>query len=201
MRLTIQGLDAALAQFADQRKKVELAAIRAVNKVGAKYRTQASRDIRSRYNLNTAYVNDHLTFTNATRGRAFAEIRATQRGVLLSRYGAKQLTKAAKRAKGDTRRGISKGRKQAGVSFQVLKANGRLQIKRFFLIPLRAGVVQAGNGMGVAVRTGKGRDAYKILKSISVDQMFKHLAPRYKGNIAVELQDTFSKQLAYELSR
>lgn len=201
MRLEIQGLDAALAQFSDQRKKVELAAIRAVNKVGAKYRTQASRDIRNRYNLNTAYVNDHLKLTNATRGRAFAEIRATQRGVLLSRYGAKQLTKAAKRAKGDVRRGIAKGRKQAGVSFQVLKARGRLQVGRFFLIPLKRGSASVGNGMGVAVRTGKGRNDYKVLNSISVDQMFKYLAPRYKGNIETDLADIFAKQLAYELGR
>jgi hypothetical protein len=201
MRLTIQGLDAALAQFADQRKKVELAGIRTANKVASKYRTQASRDIRNRYNLNTAYVNDHLRLTNATRGRTFAEIRATQRGVLLSRYGAKQLTKAAKFAKGDARRGIRKGRKQAGVSFQVLKARGRLSISRFFLIPLKRGSASVGNGMGVAVRTGKGRDDYEVLHSISVDQMFKHLAPRYKGNIETDLAETFDKQLAYELGR
>ena len=193
------GLDQALQTYADMPDKVMRAAYRSINKVAAKGRTQASRDIRTRYNLTTAYVNQYLTLQNATSKRLEAVIRARQRGVQLSRYDARQLTVAAKTATGDMRRGIPPGRKQAGVSFEVVRQKGRVRVRRFFLIPLMRGTIDGGNGFGVAVRTGRGKRDYEVLHTISVDQMLRWLRPQYVGDMQAELAVVFQNQLSYEL--
>lgn len=201
MSVSIAGLDEAMQMFSHAKPAVERAAIRTLNKVGAKVATTASKDIRSRYALPASYLNKHLVLKKATTGKIEAVIKAEKRPVLLSRYAAKQMTKAAKVAKGDQRRGIPAGRKQAGVSFKILRAGGRKRESKFFLLPLRSGLSDGGNGFGVAVRQGTGRNNYKILHTISVDQAFNSLRPAYVERLPAELADAFRKQLAYELGR
>lgn len=197
--VSIEGLDAIRTQFANAPQAVERAAMRSINAVAAKLRTQASKDIRQRYALTATYLNKHLTLKRASTSNKDAAITAEKRPTLLSRYGASQLTKAAKQAKGDARRGIPVGRKQAGVSFKVLRAGGRKREGKFFMLPLRAGLTGGGNGWGVAVRTGAGRNQYKVLYTISVDQAFKHLRPGYVDKLPADLEAAFRKQLQHEL--
>ena len=198
MSVSVTGLDAALARFSNAKPAVLRAEVRAINKVAAKLRTQASKDIRQRYALPAAYLNKHLTLKQAKNG-SDAVIKAEKRPTLLSRYAAKQLTTVAKAAKGDARRGIPAGRKQAGVSFKILRAGGRKRENKFFLLPLRAGISGGGNGWGVAIRQGAGRNNYKILHTISVDQAFKALRPGYVQRLPADLAEAFRKQLQHEL--
>jgi len=200
MTVSIDGLDDALRRFSNAKPAVLRAAERSINKVAAKLRTEASKDIRQRYALQAPYLNKHLTLKRASKGKD-AIIRAEKRPTLLSRYGAQQLTKLAKSAKGDARRGIPAGRKQAGVSFKVLRAGGRKRERKFFLIPLRSGLSDGGNGFGVAIRQGAGRNNYKILHTISVDQAYESLRPRYVQRLPADLADAFRKQLIYEIDR
>lgn len=136
-------------------KKASLNMAKAINRAAAQTRTQAARNIRAEVKLPAAYVNKHLTVAaKANSNRLQATIRATRRPVLLSRFGARQITKSGK---------------NTGVSVHVSAAGGRKRMPGAFLIRLRG-----GNGMGIAARVGKGRDAYEIKYGPSVDQVFRN---------------------------
>ena len=86
--------------------------------------------------------------------------------------------KHPRRGKGSTKHG--------GVTGMV-KPGRRYTEPKFFFIGLR------GSGAkGIAVRTGQGRDAYKVLHGPSVSQVFQSV----RNDIAPELQDRAARQVA-----
>lgn len=172
---------------------LEKAEYRTVNRVASKTRTAGSKEIRSRVNLKAAYVNQHLRlFKKATPGNPRAVITARKRPTRLARYGAKQITRAAKGAAGDSSRAIPAGKKQGGVSVQVSKGSGRRRMPKAFLVPLKT------NGLtGVFIRTGTNRGDIKHLYGPSVDQVFRSVRDDLKPTIRKEIVKEFKAQMNY----
>lgn len=176
-------------------RAVEKAQMRAVNRVASKTRTAASKAIRQQVRLPASYVNQNLTVTRkATINQPEAVISGRKRPTRLARYGAKQMTKAAKGAAGDMTRGIAPGRKQAGVSVAVKKGGSRKKMRKAFLIPL-----QGSGEMGVFVRTGPGKKDIRHLYGPSVDQVFRGIRTELQPEIRRNLVSEYKAQLAYAL--
>lgn len=175
------------------------AAYRSVNSVLARVNTQARRDIAGDINLTQAYIRDQMRLTKASPRSLVAIVKVRRRPVRLARFSAKQLTQAAARARGDTRRGIPAGRKQAGVSVAVSRGGGRRVMRSAFLIPLRAGSDPGGNGMGVFVRTGPGEKDIRHLYGPSPDQLFRRWRREKAPDIQKMLTEAYASQLRYEI--
>lgn len=110
-------------------------------------------------NLTDAYLQSKMNVIHATPERGLrAEIIA--RGgsgdqTPLGRYMTGQVTAPAPRAKGDASRGIAAGRKQAGVAVEVSRGRPKT-LAGGFTMPLRAGRVSGGNGIGIFTRSKYG---------------------------------------------
>lgn len=181
------------------RKATETAQYRAVNYAATKARTEARKAISGRYNLKAGYINETLEVKpKASTNRPAAILRARKRPTRLARYGAKQLTAAARGAGGDSLRGIAPGRKQAGVSVKVRRGGQTRKMRKAFLVPLRnAGV------MGAFIRTGTGKSDIKHLYGPSVDQAFKWVRDQgaLKNNIRANMVREYRRLLGVELRR
>ena len=194
MEIKIIGIDAVQGYLAQMDAAKNRAIYRSINKVAAKTRTAGSKAIRKSVKLKAAYLNapGRFVLTKANPKKFSAEITAQDRATRLATYGAKQLTaKAGPRAMGDPLRGIARGRKAAGVSVNV--SGTRKKMAEAFMVPLKN-----GNGMGVFVRTGPGKNDIKHLYGPSVNQVFRTLMPEITKTTASDLQDAFLTQLAYE---
>jgi hypothetical protein len=176
------------------------AGVDAINDVAETVITRASRDITQRYNLPASYIREKFRLQKSTRADVPAIVAARIRSTRLARFDALQLTAAAPRAKGDQRRGIGAGRKQAGASVKVLRGGSRKQIKRAFFMPLRAGKAAGGNGMGLFIREGGGSQL-KHLYGISAHQAFRGWLARKSPDITSLLANTFQKRLVNELTK
>lgn len=200
--MKIDGLDKLRHMAASVRKYPEAsqrAGYRAVNAVAAKVATQARRDIAGQVNLPQSYIADQMHTSKASPTNPVATIRMRMRAVRLARFAATQITKASPRAKGDARRGIGKGRKQAGVAVKVARQGARKTMAGAFLIPLRVGKADGGNGMGVFLRTGKDRDAIEHKYGPSPDQLFRRWRIEAAPDIKRMLAEAYAAQLRYEL--
>lgn len=194
--LSIKGIDGLKLLKAKIDKYPTIAAhvgVEAINDVAETVITRASADISGRYNLQAAYVREKFRIQRANSIGGTAVVGARKRGVRLARYDAEQLTKAAPKAKGDQRRSISAGNKQAGVSVQVLRAGSRKAMQRAFLIPLRAGTNDGGNGMGIFIRDEFGN--VKHLYGRSPDQAYRAWLKERESDINALLVRSFSKRL------
>lgn len=224
MRVKVSGI-AELRRFARDisrfPEEASAAAADAANEVAVEVMKEAVLDIDQRYNLPTNYVKKRFSLWKATSMHD-AVVGARIRWTTLARYEAKQLTVPAPRAKGDLLRGIPAGQKQAGVSFKVLRQGKRWDIRRAFLVPLRAGNIDAGNGMGIFWRDDrdisqverglieeevnhhrggwKGRDL-KHLYGISVHQAFQYWIPENLPDIKSAFAKAFGKHFSRALKK
>lgn len=177
---------------------LQRAEYRAINKVASKAVTRSRREIVSRVNLTQTYVRERMELRPATPRRPEAFVVARVRHTRLATYGAKQVTVAAKRAKGDKLRGIGAGRKQAGVMVGVTRAKGKRRMPGAFLVPLRAGKAGGLNGMGVFIREGK---RIRHLYGPSVDQVFRGILPALQQQVADDLEKAVLEQTEYEVRK
>lgn len=175
------------------------AAYRAVNTVTRKVVTQSRREIAAQINLPQSYIRDQTRVSMASAKQPVAYVRMRMRAVRMARFDARQLTAAAAGAKGDTRRGIAPGRKQAGVSVKIGRKGARTSSPKGFLLPLRAGKVAGGNGYGLFVRTGAGKDDIKHKYGPSPDQLFRRWKSESAPDIKARLAEAYASQLRYEL--
>ncbi|PKF60619.1 hypothetical protein CW745_13895 [Psychromonas sp. psych-6C06] len=175
---------------------VDKRAVKAINATARKAKNLAKKGIGQQVNLAPSYINSKLRIiTPATPGNLTAVIGAESRGVLLTRFDAQQVTKSVKnksRSKGDKRRGLAPGQKSKGVTIKVKRKGSRKFLPAFFL-PLKNG--NGVNGMALAVRTGKGRGAIKVLHGPSVSQVFKTV----KADIAPQVSEMAVNALLDEL--
>jgi hypothetical protein len=181
----------------------ERAAYRTLNAVAARVQTDAIRSIVSQINLPTGYVRGVFSVHKAGPGVLKAEVRASMAPVGLERFAAKQVTKknTLKRpGKGDSLRGIPAGRKAAGVSVKVAKSGPRKTMPGAFLMPMRAGLVSGGNGLGVFTRRGPGKKGIKHEYGPSPDQLFRRYASTSQAQIGQWIAAAFSSQLKYEMT-
>jgi len=171
MKITLsglEGLNALIARYEAFPQAVAKAKESALNDTAQRIQDGFVSDLVGRVGLTADYVRKLMKITRATRERHIAVISARKRPVRLARYDAQQRTQPAKRAKGDKRRGIAPGMKQAGVAVTVKRGRPKT-LKKGFLIPLKnAGV------WGVFVRLGRAKKDIKHLYSLSPDQAFKH---------------------------
>ena len=172
-----------------------------VNTVARKTMTDTRREIRAEVNLTDRYIRDRMDLVPASSGRAVAYVIARARATRLATYGARQLTRAAKRAKGDPLRGIGSGRKQAGISVAVDGMGARKPMPGAFLIPLRAGKEPSSNGMGVFIRVGPGKKDIKHEYGPSVNQLFRWNLRVSEQKISAALDAETQRVLEYELKR
>lgn len=202
MAFTIKLDRGPLAQVAKDLRNAEAviakAEYRAINKVTNKAMTSSRREIISRVNLTQAYVRERMSVQPATQGRPVAYISARVRGTRLATYGARQVMRSAPKARGDKRRSIPAGKKQAGITVSVKRGSGRKKMPGAFFMPLRAGKVAGGNGMGVFWRYGK---EIEQLYGPSVDQVFKGVIPDIEPEIQADLNKTAADQLEYEIRK
>lgn len=194
--LKISGIDALKAMAANVRRYPEEAAIAgrdAANSIAKFALVEAANDMSQRYNLQPTYVKELMSFTPAEAGgRAVVSVR--NRAIRLARFESRQITVAARLAKGDKLRKIAPGRKQAVVSVKVLRSGDRKTIKGFF-IPLNAGKAAGANGMGLFVRTGPGRGDIKHLYGPAPHQVIRSWFAQKKLGYQQRFLSDFSARL------
>ena len=174
-------------------RAARVAQFRTVNRVTKKLRTEASKLIRDQVRLKKEYVDRHLKITKtASLENPSSVITARYRPTRLMRFGGKQLSRQARRAAGDPIRAIAPGRKQAGVSVHVSRQGSRKKMRKAFLLPLNK-----GNGFGVFVRTGEGRNSVEHLYGPSVNQVFRTSMKDLEPSVRRELQAEFKRQFAF----
>lgn len=198
------------------------AGVKAANETAALTVTAAARDITQRYNLHPTYVRDRLNWRKAGGKFDYAIVFGRVRWTRLARYESRQLTVSAPRAKGDALRGIPAGRKAAGISFKVLRDGKRWELKRAFFIPLRAGKLDGGNGMGIFWRDnvpqsevpramieeeinhhaiGWRKTPIKHLYGMSVHQSFAYWRDTNAEKVVRMLHEKFNRHFANELRK
>ena len=197
---------------------VERTAYRAVNAVAAKYMTRARREIQSTVTLTPAYIRERMALRKANAGARVAVIAARKRPTRLATYGARQVTRKDKGAKrgtghrggklwgihaggGDTLRNIGAGSVPAGITVKELRRSPRQRLPGAFFMPLRAGKAESANGMGVFIRTGKGKKDIKHLYGLSVDQLFKGVIDTIAPDVADDLDAALLRQARYEFAK
>ena len=191
-------LEALARRFGLAGEQVAKVQSRAINRVAEKANTRSRRAIVSQVALTDNYVRDRMSLSKATESRPVAVIAARRRATTLATYGAKQITASARRAKGDARRGIAAGRKQAGISVLVGRAKGRKKMAGAFFMPLRAGNEAGGNGMGVFIRQG-GTIVHKY--GPSVDQVFRGVINDIVPDVTAELEIEMTRLAVLEVKK
>lgn len=170
---------------------LEEAEVEAINAVAGRALKSAKRAIFSKVNLTKGYIDDRMDLVKAGKVNREAMIISRYRPTRLATYGAKQVTVAAKRAKGDKLRGIPAGRKQAGVMTGVKRGSTSKRLPFAFLIPLRAQRRAGGNGLGIFTRQG---DEITHRYGPSVSTVFDWSIPEIAGEIADDLKRTVADQ-------
>lgn len=199
--LSVSGL----YQLKALRKKIEqfpvaadTAGAAAANEVVEQVEIEAARDITQELNLPASYIREKFLSRKAKRLGDVAIVAARKRAVRAARYAAEQITAPAPRAKGDALRGIQAGRKQAGVSIKVKRAGKRTKIADGFLLPLRAGKQDGGNGFGIFTRLG---DVVEQEYRVSPDQAFRAWIAKHRPDIGGRLAVAFRAHFARELRK
>ena len=174
-----------LDQFADRIRKspnkAETAFIEALNKGGEFARQRGVDKIHSELNLTRSYVEKHLQITRqAQPGDLRTVISGRVRPTTLYRYGGNKIATAPARSarrklKGDKRRGIARGQKAAGIQpFRVKRSGSSTKWAGGFIVFLKRGDARSGN-IAMAIRTGKGRDDWRVVYGPSVGSAWKNV--------------------------
>lgn len=178
-----------------------VAAKKTVNEAAAQAAQQAANDISQRYTLSAAYVREKL-IVHPAKTTANAAVVAKKDTFNKARYAATQITAPAPGAKGDPRRGIPAGRKQAGVSAKILRAGSRKVVRGEFLLPRQRGfgsnAISGGLGMGVFSRYGN--EIEQVL-TVSPSQASASWIKRNERRITAELPRSFASHFAAEIKR
>lgn len=185
----MSSIDDATAWLDKLPSEVKAAMRQAISTGARQTRVEVSRAIRRQAALKASYINQHLQ-TKHSRGEFESRIVATKRPVGLFNYSGRQLTKSAKRARGDASRAISQGRKAAGVSVRVKPTGKRKRMPNAFTLRLK------GSGKtGMAIRTGSNRSDIKMLYGPSVDQMFRSDIDDHAATASKHAGTEFARQL------
>lgn len=197
---------------------VERTAYRAVNAVAANNMTRGRRKIVSTVHLTAAYVRERMVVRKANQGKATAVIAARKRPTRLATYGARPVTRKDKGAKrgtghhggklwgihagsGDPSRNIAAGSVPAGITVKELRQSPRQKLPGAFFMPLRSGKADGVNGLGVFIRTGKGKKDIKHLYGLSVDQVFRNVIDIIAPDVETELEEALLRQARFEFAK
>lgn len=225
-KISTRDLERMLGGLENSADVVSRSNYRAINKVANKTFTRSRRDVVSKVTLTQSYVRERMDMVPATAAKPTAIISARRRPTRLATYGARQLVRRANQKRitksgggmrggrgarglwgtqagtGDRLRGIPAGSVQAGASVKVKRSGNRKRMPGAFFLPLRRGAGKlGGNGMGVFIRTGKGKADIKHLYGPSVDQIFRGFIKDKEAEIAQELREAIAKQTEYEVRK
>lgn len=192
------GLKALAAKVKKYPQDLAEATLQTANDVAETVISRAATDITQRYNLPASDIREKFSLRLAKRFDDVAIVAVRKRGTRLARYDAQQLTVAAPRAKGDKRRGIPAGRKQAGVSVQVLRGGPRKEMKDAFFLPLRGGSKAGVNGMSIFWRYEKD---IEHMYGPSPHQAFRRWIKENNPKISNLLAKTISARIAQQLRK
>lgn len=177
--------------------RLNLAAVEAVNEVTRRaepeLRAGEVRDI----NLTETYVASKMNTTLAT-AKPSALIATRGDLTIMGHYPIEQMTQPTKtnRVKGDSSRGIPKGRKQAGLRVAIKRSSTTEQPK-WFTMRLRHGT-ESGDKVGVFVRQGaKATHIY----GPSPYSLFRFQAGAQSEEIAEDLRRTALLRMVDEVER
>lgn len=144
-------------------------------------------------NLTDDYVKRKLVVERATSRKPEASITsngAKEDQVPLRNFDAKMVLVAAKDTRGRRNTGaigIPKGKKQRAVQIEVSRG-GAQSLTYGFMLPLRAGTVSGGNGLGVFARSRDGQIRHRY--GPAVYQLFKHQIPLLEDDVAADMEKT-----------
>lgn len=186
-----------IAQALDEYPKVaDKAARLALTSAGRKGMTLGVDAIYRRKNLSKSYIRSNFAMKPRPAALEMRVI-ANQRPVLFSRYGAKMRTEPAasdaRWLKGDSARGIPRGRKNAGAKGVRFNRGGSAEVFRHvFWVRL-----QGSGRWEPAERTGPGRKDYKVLHGMSVAQAWRDS----RDDVAPELFDYMAAEFTRQFLR
>lgn len=170
-----------------------LAATQAVNEVTKRFHATAIRGMTGDYGLTPSYVRSKTDVALAERNlNPRAEIVTRGDLTILGRFPLQQLTQAARKAKGDPARGISSGRKQAGIRATIKRSSPAAR-EKWFTMRLRAGAAPGAN-IGVFVRA-TGREKPKHIYALAPYSMFRHQIELNTGLLLDDLQSTAMRKV------
>lgn len=129
-------------------KAIQDSSVRALNRTASSVRTEASREIRQRYNLKASVIKANMRIVKATRSRLVAEIVATGKRIPLIEFGARAVNPWNVAGRSHRRRG-------GGVSAAVTKT--RRLFKGAFIAVMPSG------HRGVYLRQGEGRKIRQLM--------------------------------------
>jgi len=192
-----------LQKVVDKSKKpINVALGRAVNFGLKKGRTLISKEIRKDIRFSATYLNennnDRLKITEfATFNKPTGVIRARDRDTQLIRFATPQSINKLKNRKGKTKKQISRLRPSVKV-----RKGGALRKPKYFWVKLKGkgGKLDDENANeGLAFRTpGKfksGKDKFKVVYSVSVQQAMKQEIPEVEPKILAIVDKEFDRQL------
>jgi len=167
---------------------IGMAARDAVNEVIVRFERDALQGMTADVGLTPAYVKgktDLRLAESALNPRAEMVTRGDL--TILGRYPLQQMTQSAPRAKGDSARGISPGRKQAGVRVGI-RRSAPVERDKWFTMRLRSGV-GPGENIGVFVRS-TGRRTPKHIYGLAPYSLFRYQRDLRAGDVETDLADT-----------
>lgn len=158
-------------------------------------------------NLTDEYLRRKMQVEHATPGKPVASILArggAQNATVLGRFDAQPVRAAAKspmrKLKGFGRIGVPLGQKQSGVTVEVTRGSrDEGFVPRGFLLPLRAGRVDGGNGWGVFARNKSGKKIHRY--GPSVYQLFAYQLVQMEGDIQEDLADTLLERATQQIEK
>lgn len=183
------GIDEAKMAFAELPANLKAALIKTINAVVPNVRELAIERITDQVALTKTYVRGRLYVSQrANNTDPTAVISGRVRSTQLRRYQGTQLYAAAK---------LPGKKRLAGTSVRVKTGNGASVLKHTWIIKLKYGEVDAKAGltMGIAERTGSGRNDYKILYGPSVDQVWRGVKDEITPDIELMLEDEWRRQM------
>jgi len=183
------GIDEAKQAFAELPANLKAAMIKTINAVVPNVRELAIERITGQVALTKAYVKGRLYVSQrANNTDPTAVISGRVRSTQLRRYQGTQLYTTAK---------LPGKKRLAGTSVKVKTGKAPSVLKHTWIIKLKHGETDATAGltMGIAERTGKGRNAYKILYGPSVDQVWRGVKDEITPDVELMLADEWRRQM------
>lgn len=166
----------------------------AINKTAPKIKTLASRAIRDQVRLSASYVGERLTVRKATRSRLSGAIGTPSRGLLLSRFSTDSLIA---------------GEKVGWIKPPLIPAGGiRLKVKPVGATSGAPGiggnkpfyiVLNGGQNVGIAARTGTARQGIKVFSGPSLSQVFNTVRGDVLPTASAEYQAQLLDAMRYLL--
>lgn len=190
----IEGLGAKLGQISGE--DIGQAVVASLNTVVDRTYDLARERMVASVNLDDAYMRRKMTVVHATGQKPEAKITASggrESMTTLARYGAKMVLapRKSKRARPTTGGlNLPSGTRQKAVEVRVNRDGGGATLLYGFMQPLRAGMVDGGNGMGVFARNKQGEKVHRY--GPAVYQLFKTQIPNIEDEVGDDLSDTLA---------